>query len=167
MVSIAKQSAHCIFPRSVAKRELSISSFRWMAPLQRRKRIIAVLPYHNIGEVDDSYLAREIALCTRRITCNDGNLLGCFSALKHRFSTIRSKERHCTNIASMAGLTVGPCSSVAGSLFKPTNIILESCFWVNNCCQIFFLGHSRNLLHNYIALLSEDIAFSKGAANTE
>ena len=26
-------------------------------------------PHHNIGEVEDSYLAREIALCTKRRQC--------------------------------------------------------------------------------------------------
>ena len=63
-----------------------------------------MLPYHNIGEVDNSYLAREIALCTRRITYNEGYLIGCSSALKHRFYTIWSKESHCTNLAELAWL---------------------------------------------------------------
>ena len=75
-----------------------------------------MLPHHNIDEVEDSYLARDIALFTRRLKCKAGNVIDCFDVLKHRwarFSTIRLKESHYANLiespASMAGLTVVPC----------------------------------------------------------
>ena len=63
------------FPVRVAKRGLGIPSVRWMSPLQRPKKLIATLPHHNIGDVENSYLARETALCTRRLTCEDGNVI--------------------------------------------------------------------------------------------
>ena len=59
-----------------AERGLGIPSLKLMALLQRRKRLIAMLSYHNIGEVEDGCLARKIILCTRRLTCKDGNVIG-------------------------------------------------------------------------------------------
>ena len=69
------------FHAPVSEGGLSIPSLRWITPLQRRKKLIAMLPNHNIGEVEDSYLAREIALCPRRFTCKDGNVIHCLSGL--------------------------------------------------------------------------------------
>ena len=58
-----------------------------MAPFRFGKRLIAILPHHNIGEVEDSYLAREIAMCTR-LTCDDGNVISCLNALKDRWTRL-------------------------------------------------------------------------------
>ena len=65
-------------------RQYEGSSFWWMAPRPRRRRLIAMLARHNISEVKDSYLAREIDPCMRRLTCEDGNVIGCLNELKHR-----------------------------------------------------------------------------------
>ena len=39
------------FHAPVTKGGLNIQSLRWMAPLQRQRRLIAMLPHHNIGKV--------------------------------------------------------------------------------------------------------------------
>ena len=50
-----------------------------MSPLERWKRLIAMLPHHNIGEVEDSSLAWEIApwrgrQCYRLSQCAEGQM---------------------------------------------------------------------------------------------
>ena len=75
-IALPNDTTIAYFHTPVTEGGLGIPSLRWMAALQWRKRLIAMLPHHNIGEVEDSYLAREIALCTRRLTCEDGNIIG-------------------------------------------------------------------------------------------
>ena len=76
------------FYAPVAEGGLGISSLRPMAPLQRRKILIAMLPHHRIGKPEDSYLARETALCKRRLTCEVGNVISCLNALKHMWARL-------------------------------------------------------------------------------
>ena len=67
--ALPKVTLTAYFHAPVAKGGLGIPSLRWMALFQRGKRLLAMLSYHNIGEVEDSYLPREIVLCTRRLAC--------------------------------------------------------------------------------------------------
>ena len=98
------------FHAPVAKGGLGIPSLRGMAPLQRWKLLIEMLPHHNISEVKDSNLAREIALCTSSLTCEDGNVIDCLSALKHTWAQLLHnmiEEKPLREFpASMAGLTM-------------------------------------------------------------
>ena len=55
------------FHAPVAEEGLETPSFRLMTALQRRKRLMAMLLHHNVGKVENLYLAREIAFCTRRL----------------------------------------------------------------------------------------------------
>ena len=88
MDSPAKRYTHRIFPRSSDRGRTRHSISEVDGPLQRRKRLIAMLPHHNIGEVEDSYLAKEIALSTRRLTCDGGNVISCLNELKHRWARL-------------------------------------------------------------------------------
>ena len=40
-----------------------------------------MLPHHNIVEMEDSYLVREIALSPRRLACKDDHVVGFLNAL--------------------------------------------------------------------------------------
>ena len=50
-IALPNDTPIAYFHAPVTEGGLGIPSLRWMAPLQRRKRLIAMLPYHNIGEV--------------------------------------------------------------------------------------------------------------------